>query len=256
MQSNRLIVTLNKEMQIGFERGLNQVYENSNLVNEFVVKPSFLLETGQSMLVTFKNAKSNATLTLKPTLLAKRAITAACSDEQAIDNDVAQMQQTVSSGYEYFTMLSGDVMRFPGEWYFSIQICQLPEGTSYSDEDITKLTQVKTSDIAGFTVYSSLAGAGPNGSAPSDFDVLALYQSAESAVAAAAASANNAATSATEAKAAVVKVEQKVDSAVSDITDQATQRVLSEIDDNHYATHAYVNEAIANSITTALNTPV
>ena len=126
MQSNRLVATLNKEMQIGFERGLNQVYENSNLVNEFVVRPSFLLEPMQSLWVTFKDAESNATLTLKPTLLAERKVTAINSDEQDVDNDVAQIAQTVSTGYEYYTLLPKEIMQVPGTWYFSVEICQVP----------------------------------------------------------------------------------------------------------------------------------
>lgn len=183
MQSNRLVVTLNKEMQIGFERGLNQVYENSNLVNEFVVKPSFLLETMQSLWVTFKDAESNATLTLKPTLLAERKVTAINSDKQDVDNDVAQIAQTVSTGYEYYTLLPKEIMQAPGTWYFSVEICQVPERTNDSEDDIAELTQIKTSDIASFTVYSSLAGEGPNGSAPSDLDVVNLYNTAVEAAA-------------------------------------------------------------------------
>ena len=40
MQSNRLVVTLDGNMQIGFERGIQEVYKNSHLINDFVVRPS------------------------------------------------------------------------------------------------------------------------------------------------------------------------------------------------------------------------
>ena len=71
MQSNRLVVLLNEDMQTAFERGINQVYKNSHLINDFVVRPSFLLSPDQTLWVTFQNAVSNPTVTLKPTLLAR-----------------------------------------------------------------------------------------------------------------------------------------------------------------------------------------
>ena len=43
MQPNRLVVTLNEDMEIGYYRNIQQVYLNSHLVNDFVVRPSFLL---------------------------------------------------------------------------------------------------------------------------------------------------------------------------------------------------------------------
>ena len=107
MKTNRLVVTLNKAMQTSIERGLNQIYANSNLVNEFVVRPSFLLQDGQSMWVTFKNAETNATVTLKPTLLAERRATKDVVLE--VDNDVAQLPQEASAGCEYYTALPAEI---------------------------------------------------------------------------------------------------------------------------------------------------
>lgn len=176
MKTNRLVVTLNKAMQTSIERGLNQIYANSNLVNEFVVRPSFLLQDGQSMWVTFKNAETNATVTLKPTLLAERRATKDVILE--VDNDVAQLPQEASAGCEYYTALPAEITGSASKWYFSIKICQIPQGEDYSDEDVVKQTQTKTGDVNYFTVYNSLAGAGPSGDAPSELDVVALYNTA------------------------------------------------------------------------------
>lgn len=171
MQSNRLVVTLDEQMQIGFERGINQVYKNSHLINDFAVRPSFLLQPTQTLWVTFQNAETNPSVTLKPALLARRT-TVANSTEQVVDNDVSQITQTTDSGYEYYTVLPDDVMVNEGQWYFSLEIREIPD-----ESKPTAYTAIDTSDIASFRVHNSLAGVGTDGSTPTDLDIVALYKS-------------------------------------------------------------------------------
>lgn len=258
MKTNKLVVTLNKEMQIGFERGLNQVYANSNLVNEFIVKPSFELAPKQTLMAAFKNAESNATLTIKPSLLAEREVTAASYEQQAVDNDVAQMQQPTSTGYEYYTILPKEIMTAPGKWYFSLQVCQVPDNTNISAEELAKQMPIKTSDIAYFTVYSSLAGTGPDGSPATDLDIVALY--------------NQAIATKKEAEKLVETAgeyapyvdtangnwyqynNEKQEFVNTGVHAQGPVGPMPDLSD--YSTKQYVDDAIAAAVTTALNTPV
>ena len=198
MQSNRLVVTLNSEMQIGFERGINQVYLNSYLVNDFVVRPSFLLGPTQSLWVTFQNAQTNPTVQLAPALLAERKTTVVNSTKQVVDNDVAQIEQTSDTGYEYYMVLPSAVLANSGPWYFSLEIREIPDSANP-----TVYSAISTSDIESFTVNNSLAGV--TGGAPTELDIVALYNTAK------------------------------------------------RIADGQYATEAYVDNAIANAITVALN---
>ena len=48
-QSNRLVATLNEEMEIGYQSGINTIYLNSHLYNDFVVRPTFLLEPSETL---------------------------------------------------------------------------------------------------------------------------------------------------------------------------------------------------------------
>ena len=171
MQSNRLVVTLDGNMQIGFERGIQEVYKNSHLINDFVVRPSFLLQPTETLWVTFQNAATNPTVTLKPTLLERRT-TVANSTQQVVDNDVSQITQSTDTGYEYYLVLPDDVLMNEGEWYFSLEIREIPD-----ESKPTAYTAIDTSDIASFNVHNSLAGVGSGGSTPTDLDIAELYKS-------------------------------------------------------------------------------
>ncbi len=171
MQSNRLVVTLDGNMQIGFERGIQEVYKNSHLINDFVVRPSFLLQPTETLWVTFQNAATNPTVTLKPTLLERRT-TVANSTRQVVDNDVSQITQSTDTGYEYYLVLPDDVLMNEGEWYFSLEIREIPD-----ESKPTAYTAIDTSDIASFNVHNSLAGVGTGGSTPTDLDIAELYKS-------------------------------------------------------------------------------
>lgn len=194
MQSNRLVVTLDGNMQIGFERGIQEVYKNSHLINDFVVRPSFLLQPTETLWVTFQNAATNPTVTLKPTLLERRT-TVANSTQQVVDNDVSQITQSTDTGYEYYMVLPDDVLMNEGQWYFSLEIREIPD-----ESKPTAYTAIDTSDIASFTVSNSLAGVGTGGSTPTDLDIAALYNSANTAANNANESAAQAAQSAEDAK--------------------------------------------------------
>lgn len=187
MQSNRLTVVLNTEMQTSFLRGINQVYKNSHLINDFVVRPTFLLSPTETIWVTFQNAETNPTITLAPTLLTERKTTVTNSTEQVVDTGKSQILQTPDTGYEYYTVLPDAVLANDGQWWFSLAIREIPDSAN-ADEFET----VSTSDIASFTVFDSLAGAGPNGSTPTDLDIAALYKTALQAVTDAAKSAEDA----------------------------------------------------------------
>lgn len=159
-QSNRLVVSWkieNDKQYIQFVDGIDTVYLNSYLVNDFVVRPSILLAPTQSLWVTFQNAVSNPTVKLKPALLAERNIT--------VDNDVP---------CEYYMILPSDVLAKEGAWYFSLEIREIPDSAKP-----TKYSAILTSGIESFTVYNSLAGA--TGGAPTELDILGLYNSAISA---------------------------------------------------------------------------
>lgn len=195
MQSNRLVVTLDENMQIGFERGVNQVYKNSYMVNDFVVRPSFLLEPTQSLWVTFQNSKSKPTVALKAALLAERKTTVVNSTEQVVDNDVSRITQTTDTGYEYYMQLPDAVLINPGEWYFSLEIREIPNSANPE-----QYTQIEAGDIAAFTVSDSLAGANEDGSTPTDLDVLGLYNTVITSKNEAVQSATDAANSAKEAQ--------------------------------------------------------
>ncbi len=171
MQSNRLVVTLDGNMQIGFERGIQEVYKNSHLINDFVVRPSFLLQPTETLWVTFQNAATNPTVTLKPTLLERRT-TVANSTRQVVDNDVSQITQSTDTGYKYYLVLPDDVLMNEGEWYFSLEIREIPD-----ESKPTAYTAIDTSDIASFNVHNSLAGVGTGGSTPTDLDIAELYKS-------------------------------------------------------------------------------
>lgn len=249
-QSNRLVVSWNIEsdkQSIQFVDGIDAVYLNSYLVNEFVVRLSSLLAPTQSLWVTFKNGVSNPTVQLKPALLAERRITAANSTE-------------------YYMILPPDVLAIAGAWDFSLEIREIPDSANP-----TVYSAILTSAIESFTVNNSLAGA--TGGAPTELDILGLYNTAQSAAAQAGNSATDAAASAKEAQEAAQDViagdhapyigangnwyeyskEQQayVDSGVPA---QGPQGPIQDLSD--YATKEDVATAIANAITKALNTPV
>ncbi|MCM1289632.1 MAG: collagen-like protein [Corallococcus sp.] len=285
MKSNRLTVVLNKKMQIDFLRGINQVYKNSYLVNDFVVRPTFSLAPTESMWVTFQNAEENPTVTLKAAMLAERKITVENSTEQVVDNDVSQILQTPDTGYEYWLTLPSAVLANEGQWYFSLEIREVP----YED-DPDNFTAVSTSEVEEFTVFNSLAKAGAGKNTPTDLDVAALYGAALSSVDAAKQFAEEAKNFAGDVVAANYApyigtngnwFEFSKESRIYEDTGvraqgpegargpqgeqgpQGPQGPKGEAgpegpaaDLTAYATKTYVSDAIANAITTALNTPV
>lgn len=172
MQSSRLVVTLTDKMETGFESGINQIYKNSHLINDFVVRPSFLLAPTETLWVTFQNAEANPTVQLKSSLMARQT-TVANSTEQIVDNNQSQIKQTTETGYEYYLQLPDDILDNAGPWYFSLEIREIPDSANP-----TQYESISTSDFNSFTVYNSLAGV-PGGT-PTDLDIAGLYNTAVS----------------------------------------------------------------------------
>lgn len=216
-QSNRLVVTLDEDMQISFESGIQTVYLNSHLYNEFVVRPSFLLGATETLWVTFQNALTNPTVSVDATLLAERKTTFANSTKQVVDNNVTQIEHTTDTGYEYYMQLPDAVMSNVGEWYFSFEIRDIPDTA-----DPTSFTVVSTSMWQTFTVNNSLSGAAVGGT-PTDLNIVTLYIQAKQSVENAQASATAAAGSAAEAKQAAQEAQSVVTDAIKEITETATE---------------------------------
>lgn len=193
MQSSRLVVTLNNKMETGFESGINEIYKNSHLINDFVVRPSFLLAPTETLWGTFQNAEENPTVQLKSSMLARKT-TVANSTKQVVNNNESQIVQTTETGYEYYLQLPDDVLINAGPWYFSLEIREIPDSATPEQYE-----SISTSDFNTFTVHNSLAGANADGSTPTDLDIAGLYKTATEASAQSAQSAAEAANSAEEA---------------------------------------------------------
>lgn len=217
-QSNRLVATLNEEMEIGYQSGINTIYLNSHLYNDFVVRPTFLLEPSETLWVTFKNDVSSPTVSIEPSLLAERKTTVTNSTKQVADNNVSQIEQTADSGYEYCMDLPDAVLANAGEWYFSLEIREIPDSAKPTEYSV-----ISTSDFASFTVNNSLAGVIPGG-APTDLDIAALYRTAVQSAGSAESAAASAAESANEAKQAAEEAQNVVNVAIGEITEIAIER--------------------------------
>src|SRR5699024_1474885 len=182
MQSNRLTVLLNvDDMTFEYEGGITEVYKNSYLVNEFVVRPSRALQPTESLWVTFTTSKTNpdSGTVSKPTLLERRATTDNSTKQVITPADdgstaaTSQIVQTDVSGYEYYIQMPPAVLAINGTWYFSLEVREIPDSNAP-----TEYSQIATSEIGSFTVNDSLANANPDGSTPTDLDIAALYAQA------------------------------------------------------------------------------
>ena len=182
MQSNRLTVLLNvDDMTFEYEGGITEVYKNSYLVNEFVVRPSRALQPTESLWVTFTTSKTNpdSGTVSKPTLLERRATTDNSTKQVITPADdgstaaTSQIVQTDVSGYEYYIQMPSAVLAINGTWYFSLEVREIPDSNAP-----TEYSQIATSEIGSFTVNDSLANANPDGSTPTDLDIAALYAQA------------------------------------------------------------------------------
>lgn len=183
LKSSRIVVTLDADMNVKFlngplgdngEKGSTAplLYLNSHLVNDFVVRPSFLLTPQQTLYATFANAEeyNDATVKLEPILLAKRQTTVANSTMQMVDGNVSQIEQAdETGGIEYYLQLPDDILKNPSTWYFSLSVRVIPDTANP-----TVFTQVYTSGVYSFEVFNSLAGA-HNGT-PTDLGVSALWE--------------------------------------------------------------------------------
>lgn len=240
-QSNRLVVTVNENMEISYESGIQTVYLNSYLYNDFVCRPDFLLAPSQTMWITFKNAVSNPSIQLEPILLAERKTTVTNSTKQVVENSVSNIEQTDESGYEYYLQLPDAVMKNAGQWYFSLQIRELNDSSNP-----TSYAVISTSDVADFVVNNSLAGVA--GGTPTDLDIASLYNQAKQAATDAASSAAEASQSAAEAQQALEEINSKNYATVNYVNSTVEQSLADA--------QSYTDTAIANAITKALNTPV
>lgn len=204
IQSNRLTVTLDEDMGIDFIQDIQTVYLNSHMVNEFVVRPTFLLAPQQTLWATFANAETyeQATVKLEPAMLAERQTTVANSTEQVVRNDtVSSVEQTDESGVEYYMELPDEILANAGTWYFSLAVRVVPDTATP-----TAFKQIYTSGVESFTVNNSLAGV--PGGAPTDFDIAAIWRQ-------------------TTQNAKIVN--DAVENAITDITEEVTQSTQAAI---------------------------
>lgn len=174
MQSNRLVVTLDKDMNINYESGIQTVYLNSYLTKEFVVRPEFKLGTGETMWVRFYQEGATP---LEEILLAERTSTKANSTKQVIGGNLDDIVQTDESFKEYYTQLPQAVLRNGDTWQFSLARVVLYDNATTSLDDKTTyelIRQASTTGIYGFKVNNSLASEA-NG-VPNDKTVANLYE--------------------------------------------------------------------------------
>ena len=191
MQSNRLIVVLNSEMEMQFQSGISTVYKNSHLVNDFIVRPTFLLQPTETMYVTFQNAVKEPSVKLKPILLAEREASVANSTQQLVktenDTTISQIAQSNEKAVEYYLPLPDAVLQNEGQWFFSLEVREIP---NVGTPDVFSV--IATSGVESFTVNNSLSNANEDGSTPTDLDVAALFATAKENVKQAAESADSA----------------------------------------------------------------
>ena len=169
------------DMTFEYEGGITEVYKNSYLVNEFVVRPSRALQPTESLWVTFTTSATNPDggTVSKPTLLERRATTDNSTKQVITPADdgstaaTSQIVQTDVSGYEYYIQMPSAVLAINGTWYFSLEVREIPDSNAP-----TEYSQIATSEIGSFTVNDSLANANPDGSTPTDLDIAALYAQA------------------------------------------------------------------------------
>ncbi|MDE7455003.1 MAG: hypothetical protein K2M64_04160, partial [Clostridia bacterium] len=172
--TSRIVVNLDKDMNVTFDEGFDTVYQNSHLVNDFVVRPTFLLGSSQSLWVTFQI--EDGSVTLKPTFLAtsERKTSVANSTQQVVEDNKSYAYQTHETGYEYYMTLPNEITTNPGKWYFSLEIREV--ANNVDPEDYDKAIVVKTNGEEYFTVHNSLANDNGDISSPTDLDVLNLYK--------------------------------------------------------------------------------
>lgn len=192
MQSNRLTVTLDENMAIGYESGIQTVYLNSYLTKEFVVRPSFLLAPGESLWVTFSQTGATPQ---EAFMLTPRQSTKANSTRQVAQNDSSgeQITQDDTAVYEYYAELPQAVLDTVGQWKFSLDVRQVYDTENPSDYAV----MASTSDVGSFVVNNSLSDV--TGGPPNDKTIASLYETAVSSANAAAQSAQDAKASAEEA---------------------------------------------------------
>lgn len=215
-QSNKLVVQINDDMEISYESGIDTVYLNSYLANEFVVRPDFPLSPGETMWVTF--AQTGAT-PLNAIMLAQRESTKANSTKQVVTvddagNEQSDIEQTDETAYEYYTELPQTVADNVGQWGFSLDIRAIPDTAQP-----TKFTTVWTSDVGSFVVNNSLADV--EGGTPNEVTVANLYKVALDSVTEAKTAAETATEKAQEAK-------DTVSGAIEEITQTATQQATEQ----------------------------
>lgn len=223
-QSNRIVVTLNDEMEIGYESGIQTLYLNSHLYSELVVRPSFLLGATETLWVTIKNSLTDPSVSLEPTLLAERQTTVANSTKQVLENGWSVIEQTEEEAYEYYLKIPDAVLQNVGTWYFSFEVREIANSANP-----TAYSVISTSDYGSFVVNNSLSGV--PGGVPTDLDIVSLYNvakgsvdSAEQSATAAAQSATQAQTYAAQAKQSAEDAQSVVVGAIDEITKTATEQ--------------------------------
>lgn len=211
-QSNRIVVQLNDDMEISYESGIQTVYLNSYLANEFVVRPSFQLAPSETMWVTFSQTGATP---LNAIMLAQRQSTQANSTKQVVTDDTqTDIEQTDETVYEYYAQLPQAVADNVGQWGFSLDIRVIP-----NTAQPTNFTTVWTSDKGSFVVNDSLSNV--QGGAPNDQTIASLYNTAVN-------SAAEAKTAAETATQAAQQATDTVSGAIEQITQKATQQATEQ----------------------------
>lgn len=185
-KSNRLVAVLDRDMHISYGSGIQTVFLNSYLYNEFVVRPEFKLGVGQSLWVTFARQEDieYANVKTKPTQLAMRN-----TDKETNARQVYGYRQTMleynptitqeddtqtnipDTGAEYWIIFPDLVLNTQGTWYFSLEVREVPDETQPES-----YTFIADSDVASFAVNNSLANG--DGSIPTDLNIQSLYNTA------------------------------------------------------------------------------
>lgn len=174
-QSNRLTVVLNDDMTVSYKQGINTVYLNSHLYNEFVVRPRSKLRTAQTLWITFATSANFNTATNKtqPTLLAYRDVTAQNGLHQVADETQVQTLSDCEQSFEYYMQIPDVVLQVASTWYFSLEIREVPDINEPKNYSL-----IATSGVYSFVVNNSLAGQGHGNGTPTDLDIVALYLTA------------------------------------------------------------------------------
>lgn len=232
-QSNKLVVQINDDMEISYESGIQTVYLNSYMANEFVVRPDFPLSPGETMWVTFSQTGATP---LNAIMLAQRESTKANSTKQVVTvddagNEQSDIEQTDETVYEYWTQIPQGVVDNVGAWNFSLDIRAIPDTAQP-----TQFTTVWTSPVGEFNVNNSLADV--EGGTPNEVTVANLYKTAVSSATAAAASATEAKSSETAAAASEQAATASATSAKQSETDAAASAASATASEESAATSA------------------